>query len=359
LSKSSASDYVVGWTTPVTSGDLALKANLESPTFTGTPTLPTGTIATTQTAGNSTTAIATTAFVGTAIANLVDSAPTTLNTLDELAAALGDDANFATTTATAIGLKAPLASPALTGTPTAPTAAVGTNTTQIATTAFVQIANPTGAIVAFAGSSAPSGWLMCDGRSTGISRTTYAGLFAVIGTTYGSGDGSTTFNLPDLRGRVIAGEDDMGGTAANRLTSGNSGISGTTLGAAGGDERLHLHSHANTLTNNAVTSGGQSQTHTHTGTTNNQGTNHAHSYTTVYLYTGNVDYGNYYNGYYPTGSTTGINDNSHAHSFTSNVASQDHTHSVTSNVTISNANSGAGGSQNVQPTIILNYIIKA
>ena len=140
LAKSSGTDYATAWATPVTSGDMALKANLASPTFTGTPTLPTGTIATTQTAGNSSTAIATTAFVGTAVANLVDSAPATLNTLDELALALGDDANFATTTATAIGLKAPLASPALTGTPTAPTAAVGTNTTQIATTEFITTA---------------------------------------------------------------------------------------------------------------------------------------------------------------------------------------------------------------------------
>jgi hypothetical protein len=114
LAKSSGTDYATTWATPVTSGDLALKANLASPTFTGTPTLPTGTIATTQTAGDSTTAVATTAFVGTAVANLVDSAPATLNTLDELAAALGDDANFATTTATAIGAKAPLVSPSFT-----------------------------------------------------------------------------------------------------------------------------------------------------------------------------------------------------------------------------------------------------
>ncbi len=154
LAKSSSADYATAWATPVTSGDMALKANLESPTFTGTPTLPTGTIATTQTAGNSSTAIATTAFVGTAVANLVDSAPATLNTLDELALALGDDANFATTTATAIGLKAPLASPALTGTPTAPTASAGTNTTQIATTEF---ANTAGGLVLLASGSTPGG----------------------------------------------------------------------------------------------------------------------------------------------------------------------------------------------------------
>ena len=79
-------------------------------------------------------------YVDTEVAGIVDSAPGTLNTLNELAAALNDDANFATTVTTSLGLKAPLASPALTGTPTAPTAASGTNTTQIATTAFVQSA---------------------------------------------------------------------------------------------------------------------------------------------------------------------------------------------------------------------------
>lgn len=83
---------------------------------------------------------ATEGYVDTAIANLVDSAPTTLDTLNELAAALNDDANFATTITNELALKAPLASPALTGTPTAPTATSGTNTTQIATTEFVQLA---------------------------------------------------------------------------------------------------------------------------------------------------------------------------------------------------------------------------
>jgi microcystin-dependent protein len=91
-----------------------------------------------------------------------------------------------------------------------------------------------GVVLPFAGSAAPTGWLLCYGQA--VSRTTYDNLFAVIGTTYGAGDGSTTFNLPDLRGRAVAGMDNMGGTAASRLTSGGSGIAGTTLGAAGGAE---------------------------------------------------------------------------------------------------------------------------
>lgn len=113
---------------------LALKAPLDSPALTGTPTAPTAV------AGNSTTQIATTAFVAAALANLVNSAPGTLDTLNELAQALGDDPNFATTMTNALALKAPLDSPALTGSPTAPTPTAGTNSGVLATAAFVQTA---------------------------------------------------------------------------------------------------------------------------------------------------------------------------------------------------------------------------
>lgn len=64
---------------------------------------------------------------------------------------------------------------------------------------------PVGCVIPFAGAAAPTGWLLCQGQA--ISRTTYAQLFSVIGTTYGSGDGKTTFNLPDMRGRVAVGSD--------------------------------------------------------------------------------------------------------------------------------------------------------
>jgi microcystin-dependent protein len=73
-----------------------------------------------------------------------------------------------------------------------------------------------------------------------ISRTTYSPLFASMGTTYGAGDGSTTFNIPDLRGRVPAGKDDMGGSTAGRLTSTYAGFAGTVLGNAGGGESQTL-----------------------------------------------------------------------------------------------------------------------
>lgn len=84
----------------------------------------------------------------------------------------------------------------------------------------------TGTVLPFAGSTAPDGWLLCYGQA--VSRTTYAVLFAVIGTTYGIGDGSTTFNVPDLRGRVAAGKDDMGGSAAGVITKTLTGTRAST-----------------------------------------------------------------------------------------------------------------------------------
>lgn len=113
---------------------LAAKAALASPALTGNPTAPTAS------ATDNDTSIATTAFVATALAALVNSAPGALDTLVELATALGNDASFAATVTNALALKAPLASPTLTGTPAAPTAAPGTNTTQLSTTAFVAAA---------------------------------------------------------------------------------------------------------------------------------------------------------------------------------------------------------------------------
>jgi len=98
------------------------------------------------------------------------------------------------------------------------------------------VAMPTGAIIPFAGSGALSGWLYCLGQEA--NRTTYSALFAVIGTTYGAGDGSTTFNLPDLRGRVPAGVDVSAGAGgfADRITVTASDVSGTVLGSTGGSQ---------------------------------------------------------------------------------------------------------------------------
>ena len=116
-----------------------------------------------------------------------------------------------------------IASPTMTGTPVAPTATAGTNTTQVATTAFVQTnGTPAGSILMWGSATPPTNWLLCN-TSTAISRTTYATLFAVIGTTYGVGDGSTTFNLPNFNGSMP-----IGVTAATSSTFTGS-IATTTL----------------------------------------------------------------------------------------------------------------------------------
>lgn len=98
--------------------------------------------------------------------------------------------------------------------------------------AFDTIGVPVGTILDYGGASIPSKYLLCAGQA--VSRATYADLFTAIGTTWGVGDGSTTFNLPDLRGRVTAGKDDMNGSDANRLNNDGLGADADVLGAVGG-----------------------------------------------------------------------------------------------------------------------------
>ena len=189
--------------------------DFENIALTGVPTAPTAAT------GTNTTQVATTAFVNAEIAadrpfeatlaNIKMDGAQSVGSLNTVAR--GDQVHPTDTS------RAPLASPALTGIPTAPTASTGTRSTQLATTAFVgaesQIAAPTGSVYTFAGSTVPTGWLKCNGAL--LSRTTYASLFAVIGTTYGAGDGSTTFALPDLRGEFVRGADDGRGVDAGRV----------------------------------------------------------------------------------------------------------------------------------------------
>jgi len=116
----------------------------------------------------------------------------------------------------AIGSKADKASPTFTGTPAAPTASSGTSTTQLATTAFAMgaaaLVSPSGEIKMWPTATAPTGFLLCTGAA--VSRTIYASLFAVIGTTFGAGDGTTTFNLPDFDNRFPVGAGDLYSVAA-------------------------------------------------------------------------------------------------------------------------------------------------
>lgn len=119
---------------------------------------------------------------------------------------------------------------------------------------------PPGVLTAFPLVTPPAGWLMCDGSNK--NRVTYAGLFAILGTVYGVGDGSTTFGLPDLRGRIPVGLDNLGGTDAGRLSVPN------TLGGTGGEEKhaltlaeLAAHTHAEgTLSAQGSTVGGANNT---------------------------------------------------------------------------------------------------
>ena len=115
---------------------------------------------------------------------------------------------------------------------------------------------PTGVVNPYAGATAPAGWLLCFGQA--ISRTVYSTLFTAIGTTYGVGDGSTTFALPDMRGRAVAGQDDMGGTSANRLTT---PLNGDTLGAVGGVETSTEYTNTGVTAQNAADTFGGSYGH--------------------------------------------------------------------------------------------------
>jgi len=196
----------------------------------------------------------------------------------------------------------------------------GTVATDAAAYGQLAVWMPAGIIAPYAGTTEPSGWLFCYGQA--ISRTTYATLFAAISTTYGSGDGSTTFNLPDLRGRVVAGQDDMGGSSANRLTGASGGVDGDVLGGAGGAE-------THTLTEAQLAS------HTHTATVTDPG--HLHTFGITF-----------------SGTTAGAG--SARNNFDLVTAN---TSSATTGISVSNASVGSGTAHNnVQPTLILNYIIR-
>lgn len=98
---------------------------------------------------------------------------------------------------------------------------------------------PLGSGIDFWGDTAPSS-IFAFPYGQAISRSIYSSLYTLFGTKYGSGDGSTTFNLPDCRGRFVAKKDNMGGTGAGRMQSGNGGVDGATLGASGGADTKTL-----------------------------------------------------------------------------------------------------------------------
>jgi microcystin-dependent protein len=155
---------------------------------------------------------------------------------------------------------------------------------------------PTGAIIMYGGAAPPSGWLLCDG--TAVSRTTYAALLTAIGLAYGAGDGSTTFNLPNLKGRFPIGLDsadatidtlgEVGGLSAVTLSAAQSGLPGHAHTTSVGTESAnHAHGYSDTygstIAETGYAGGGQSHDRAIFGTqslgTGTENTAHVHSVT--------------------------------------------------------------------------------
>ena len=195
----------------------------------------------------------------------------------------------------------------------------GTNPSDVATVAQASSGGvPVGAEMFFAGSVAPTDYMFEFGQA--ISRTTYSDLFAIIGTTFGTGNGTTTFNLPDCRGAAIVGKDDMGGTASGRLSN----FLATTLGAIFGGQ-----SHTLTLD--------QTPSHSHTATADTQG---AHSHTI--------------NGRAGSDTSGGLVGGA---SIFDNVKNTNVAGAHSHNIAVSSAG-GDAAHNNVQPSTVRNVIIK-
>ena len=197
---------------------------------------------------------------------------------------------------------------ALNGGGTSTTPATGDNSTKIATTAFVfQNSVLSGSLLMWPTASAPSGYLLCDGSA--VSRSTYSALYAVIGTTFGSGDGSTTFNLPDYRGRTPLG------------VSGSYGLA-TTGGSA-----------------DAIV-----VSHTHTASVTDPGHSHVLGLT-------NIMYD------FPFGSPANVRGDYNASR--ADLITNPSVNSNTTGISVSNSTTGSSGTgANLQPYLAINFIIK-
>lgn len=202
------------------------------------------------------------------------------------------------------------------------------------------MSEPAGIVMPFAGSVAPQGYLLCDGSA--VSRDTYATLYDVIGTTYGIGDGSTTFNVPDISGRVVIG---VSGTHALASTGGASTVTLTTAQLPSHNHSVPQHGHAHTI---VAKTPSLSHTITQPVFKYNKPTGGGQASTieiqTVSVYSG-------------TNNASG--------SLSANVAIADHaatactkSGSITNCAAFNMENTGGGTSHNnMQPYIVTNYII--
>lgn len=226
---------------------------------------------------------------------------------------------------------------------------------------------PVGALIPFAGSSAPDGFLLCDGDA--VSRTTYAELFAEIGTTFGEGDGSTTFNLPDFRGRMAIGvaasgtASELGETggaidhthtgpshthAAGTLAADEAGAHTHTNPTTSSVDLSHTHSNPNTSStgshSHTLSSGSTSPegSHTHTNPNTNSGGSHSHSISlsgsTAAYASGSVHASSNHSHGGSTGSA-----GSHSHSQGSTGSGGSHFHTIDTSMSSSGSHSHSQG----------------
>lgn len=224
---------------------------------------------------------------------------------------------------------------------------------------------PPGTVIAFAGETAPSGWLLCDGTS--YARLSYPELFQTVGVLYGSTDGNS-FNVPDMRGRVSAGKDTNSGGFADRLTTASSGINARNIATTGGVQ-------STSLTTSQLPSHSHSRTGGLTGTTTFANSTHDHGKGNIVALIGSCNGNTASLGfissndwvsqnntatYIPVAGTvisfTSRNHNTATYGNTDNVAAGNRA-TVTENINTSSTGSDTAY-QTVQPTIVLNYIIK-
>lgn len=205
--------------------------------------------------------------------------------------------------------------------------------------------SPPGMLAPFAGSSAPTGWLLCDGAA--VSRSTYANLFAAIGTAYGAGNGTSTFNVPDMRGRTPVGRNagsfptlgDTGGAESVTLTAAQSGLPSHGHGASGSTGGAGGHSHSGS------TSAPSPTVHSHVYS--------GYSFTYAGRGTGNQNTVVSVSSTAPSTNTEG----NHSHTFnTSSVG--DHSHGVSVSVSANGAANAASSHPNMPPYVVVNWIIK-